>query len=350
MSTPTLDRARGRPVRREDAPESRDYRGEPIGGRATDARFLRRPPRNCDSCGRSRGATCGAVAGRLSCAARMAGDASGTEAPSPRAPAPPTRRGAPGRGRDGARARLPLTLASTLTAIALVGLALAPSTAVARNPEEPETAPKAGNDLTFLNHDGPGPFWIGAEVNSIFQYHPSFSAPYSGTNSLRPESECGDLGPVHGLPRLHPLSHDRADPRPGDGARRRALAGAGGRGVSQPRRGAKPDAGPRPLCRARPDPSDHPAVRRLGSQRRPRADLLDAVRAAAPAGVSLRQDVDRRSVRHQPRRLRQPPAIHELDRRQQRRVRLRRRHARLHLRPGQSSIRARASRSASARC
>jgi hypothetical protein len=71
----------------------------------------------------------------------------------------------------------------------VVLLALDPSTASARNPEEPELAPKPGTDLTFLNHDKPWPFWIGAQVNSIFQYHPSFSAPYSGTNSLRPESE-----------------------------------------------------------------------------------------------------------------------------------------------------------------
>jgi hypothetical protein len=62
-------------------------------------------------------------------------------------------------------------------------------TAQAKNPETPETAPRADAETTFLDHSGPGPVWIGAEVNSIFQYHPRFQAPYSGEHSLHPEAE-----------------------------------------------------------------------------------------------------------------------------------------------------------------
>jgi hypothetical protein len=61
--------------------------------------------------------------------------------------------------------------------------------AEAKNPEEPETAIPQGHDLDFLDHEGNRPYWLGAEVNSIFQTHPSFRAPYSGTNSLQPRSE-----------------------------------------------------------------------------------------------------------------------------------------------------------------
>jgi high affinity Mn2+ porin len=86
-----------------------------------------------------------------------------------------------------------------LVAVALVAAALAldPRAAHAKNPEEPETEPKPGNDLTFLDHDHPWPawpIWYGAEANSIFQYHPSFHSPYQGANSLKPEAESAISG------------------------------------------------------------------------------------------------------------------------------------------------------------
>ena len=62
------------------------------------------------------------------------------------------------------------------------------SSAWAANPEQPETAPKS-TEVTFLPHDGPQPYWIGAEINSIFQWHPSFPAKYSGPNSLLSNDE-----------------------------------------------------------------------------------------------------------------------------------------------------------------
>ncbi|HVU49048.1 MAG TPA: carbohydrate porin [Polyangia bacterium] len=56
--------------------------------------------------------------------------------------------------------------------------------AAAKNPEEPETAIPIGSDMDFLDHDREGPFWLGAEANSIFQTHPSFPSRYNGINSF----------------------------------------------------------------------------------------------------------------------------------------------------------------------
>jgi hypothetical protein len=68
--------------------------------------------------------------------------------------------------------------------------------AMARNPEEPETAPSPAAEATFLRHDGPGPLWYGAEINSILQFHPAFSAPYGGPHSLKPQAEAAISGLV----------------------------------------------------------------------------------------------------------------------------------------------------------
>jgi high affinity Mn2+ porin len=64
----------------------------------------------------------------------------------------------------------------------------------AKNPEEPETAPPIGSDMDFLDHDKMGPFWLGAEVNSIFQTHPTFASKYAGTNSFRAPAEAAISG------------------------------------------------------------------------------------------------------------------------------------------------------------
>ena len=73
------------------------------------------------------------------------------------------------------------------TAVA-VAAGLCASSALARNPEEPETAPRVGSDITFVDHDKQDPYWLGAEVNSISQYHPSFHADYSsGPDPAHPE-------------------------------------------------------------------------------------------------------------------------------------------------------------------
>src|SRR5581483_5714284 len=86
-----------------------------------------------------------------------------------------------------------MRLARTTIVIAL-GVSLAAAPARAKNPEQPETAPQPGTDQTFLDHSGPLPFWFGGEMNTIFQTHPSFSAPYTGTNSFRPGAEAAMSG------------------------------------------------------------------------------------------------------------------------------------------------------------
>jgi high affinity Mn2+ porin len=75
-------------------------------------------------------------------------------------------------------------------------LASWPRLAAAKNPEEPETAPRAGNDITFLDHGGTEPYWLGLEANSIAQAHPSFQSPYSGLNSLHGNAESAISGLV----------------------------------------------------------------------------------------------------------------------------------------------------------
>src|SRR4051794_11531556 len=77
---------------------------------------------------------------------------------------------------------------------AVLSASLWATPAGARNPEEPETAPPPGSGLTFLDHEGTGPFWLGAEVNSIFQAHPSFPSKYSGTNSFQAPAETAISG------------------------------------------------------------------------------------------------------------------------------------------------------------
>jgi high affinity Mn2+ porin len=64
----------------------------------------------------------------------------------------------------------------------------------AHNPEEPETAPRPGTDMTFIDHGGSEPFWFGAEANSILQVHPAFPAAYSGKNSLDKNAEAALSG------------------------------------------------------------------------------------------------------------------------------------------------------------
>jgi len=79
-----------------------------------------------------------------------------------------------------------------LALFALVALAAGP--AAAHNPEQPETAPPLGVNETFVDHTTFAPFWFGAEMNTIFQTHPAFSAPYTGDHSLTPGAEAAVSG------------------------------------------------------------------------------------------------------------------------------------------------------------
>jgi high affinity Mn2+ porin len=87
------------------------------------------------------------------------------------------------------------TTPAVIPVLACLASALLPHAARAKNPEEPETAPRAGSDVTFLDHDRDVPYWIGFEANSILQYHPTFPALYSGTqNSLGPSRDAAISG------------------------------------------------------------------------------------------------------------------------------------------------------------
>jgi hypothetical protein len=49
----------------------------------------------------------------------------------------------------------------------------------------------SGDDTVFA-HSETLPWWVSGQVNSIFQWHPSFHAQYSGPNSFEHASEQAD--------------------------------------------------------------------------------------------------------------------------------------------------------------
>ena len=57
------------------------------------------------------------------------------------------------------------------------------STTAAPDDSQPDDA------LTLFPHSESSRYWISGQANIILQWHPSFSAPYTGTNSLRPTAE-----------------------------------------------------------------------------------------------------------------------------------------------------------------
>ena len=231
-----------------------------------------------------------------------------------------------------------------------VALLVSATPVFARNPEQPETAPRPGSDMTFLDHDRPGPIWFGAEANGIFQAHPSFPAPYTGANSLKPNAETALSGLFTIFFAYSPFRTTEliVDPEMAlGGGLSQSLGVAGFPNLDVVR---NPTLSHAPYV-ARLEihqvvPLSHDWV--VNDDRGPISSL--AIRSPASPGVPLGQDVHRRSVRHQPRRVRQPPSVHELDGRQQWRLRLRRRHPRLHVRRSSPSIRDPGSKRGSARC
>ena len=75
-----------------------------------------------------------------------------------------------------------------------IACVLSSRTARAKNPEQPETAPPVDENLTFIDHSGSQPFWFGAEINTIFQGKPGFSAKYNGPKSFSPNGETAVSG------------------------------------------------------------------------------------------------------------------------------------------------------------
>jgi high affinity Mn2+ porin len=74
--------------------------------------------------------------------------------------------------------------------LVLIGMALVPPYIKAQggSTEDQNTA-KDETDPTLLPHSPTARYWISAQDNIIFQYHPSFLAKYSGLNSLHAHAE-----------------------------------------------------------------------------------------------------------------------------------------------------------------
>jgi high affinity Mn2+ porin len=62
------------------------------------------------------------------------------------------------------------------------------STTRSIQPGDSETS-ETNDDLTLFPHSEDGRYWISGQVNVILQWHPSFAAAYSGTNSLHSTAE-----------------------------------------------------------------------------------------------------------------------------------------------------------------
>ncbi len=84
---------------------------------------------------------------------------------------------------------------STL-AVTLIGWIIAGSPALAQIDYE------SGNDTIFA-HSDTLPWWLSAQGNFIFQWHPSFHAEYSGPNSFEHASEqaASEVTTLYGGPR-----------------------------------------------------------------------------------------------------------------------------------------------------
>ena len=176
-------------------------------------------------------------------------------------------------------------------------------------------------------------YWLSGQANIIFQGDLPFHSPYEGTNSFRNSAEYKTslLGTLYTA--LRPTRSIRYNTD-----LILDLESSGGRGLSQalglagftnldvvrnPTLSTKPYLARYEIHQViRPDAEDH----------QPGTGLFraGAERARAPHRVPHRQDDAARLLRRQRPRLRQPPAVHELDGGQQRRMGLRRRHPRLH--------------------
>lgn len=64
-----------------------------------------------------------------------------------------------------------------------------PASAQTRPPAEPANSADSDDDLTLFPHSEGSRYWISGQANIIFQWHPSFPAPYSGPNSLHRYAE-----------------------------------------------------------------------------------------------------------------------------------------------------------------
>ena len=78
----------------------------------------------------------------------------------------------------------------------LCGIILGAATAsivLAQGSPAPDANPVAdsdnSSDVTLLPHSNTDGYWISAQANVVFQWHPSFPAKYTGTNSMTPGAQ-----------------------------------------------------------------------------------------------------------------------------------------------------------------
>jgi hypothetical protein len=99
-------------------------------------------------------------------------------------------------------ARLALSLAAWLMYFSAACASAQQSDTHSGSASQPEVASPVTVDdpaATLLPHRPSDRFWISAQDNILFQYHPSFSAQYSGVNSLHAHSEnaTSDIGTLY---------------------------------------------------------------------------------------------------------------------------------------------------------
>lgn len=100
---------------------------------------------------------------------------------------------------------MPGRLPNSFLAAALICLGLPSVSAWAqetpaggRTSQDTQQAADPDTQSTIFPHTESGRYWVSGQMNFILQWHPSFPAPYSGPNSLRPGAE-------HALSQLYTL-------------------------------------------------------------------------------------------------------------------------------------------------
>ena len=172
---------------------------------------------------------------------------------------------------------------------------------------------------------------LSGQVNLVWQAHAQFTSPYQGDNSLRPEAEqaLSRVWTIFTGLRVAPGTELLVD-----------IESAGG-GASSTRWASRASRTSTSCATRRSGPRRtsaaammhlHPPLRRAPRRASARPPARSSARSRRVASRSAPASSAAGLLRHQRDRHRQPPAVPELDDRQQRRVRLRGRHPRLHAR------------------
>ena len=80
-------------------------------------------------------------------------------------------------------------LLQNLIDLATVGVSLALGLTTIAHGQVESTTPADDPALTLFPHSQTAPYWVSGQDNIIFQWHPSFDAPYSGPHSFNSQAE-----------------------------------------------------------------------------------------------------------------------------------------------------------------